>query len=120
MSAKSVYNIAMKNFDYKNVVKEEEINDSSSSSVRNILHIDSSQTDTEASSGNIPNGINNIKGKLRRFEAIAIIIGIIVGSGIFSSPGLALSRCGGSPGEVLIAWTVSGVLVILTGLCYIE
>jgi amino acid transporter len=59
------------------------------------------------------------KRKLSLMDGIAIIVGIIIGSGIFSSPGLALERCG-SPGLVLIAWTVSGVLVILLAQCYLE
>ena len=59
-------------------------------------------------------------GQLGVGDGIAIIVGIVIGSGIFSSPGLALSRCGGSPGEVLLAWSLSGVLVILTAHCYIE
>ena len=59
-------------------------------------------------------------GPLKIVDGIAILSGIIIGSGIFSSPGLALSRCGGSPGEVLIAWSLSGFLVILTAHCYIE
>ena len=59
-------------------------------------------------------GSNDNNRHLRRLtlvDGVAILVGIIIGSGIFSSPGLALERCG-SPGEVLIAWTVSGVIVV--------
>jgi amino acid transporter len=57
--------------------------------------------------------------KLTAIDGIAIVVGIIIGSGIFSSPGLALDRAG-SPGAVLIAWSLSGVLVMLTAQCYLE
>jgi L-type amino acid transporter 9 len=57
--------------------------------------------------------------KLNVVDGIAIIVGIIIGSGIFSSPGLALQRAG-SPAVDLIAWGVSGVLVMLAAQCYLE
>jgi amino acid transporter len=57
--------------------------------------------------------------KLTFLDGIAIVVGIIIGSGIFSSPGLALERSG-SPGADLIAWTVSGLLVMLAAHCYLE
>lgn len=57
--------------------------------------------------------------KLTALDGVAIIVGIIIGSGIFSSPGLALDRAG-SPGAVLIAWSVSGILVTLAAQCYLE
>jgi amino acid permease len=53
------------------------------------------------------------------FDGLGIIVGIIIGSGIFSSPGLALERSG-SPGACLLAWAVSGMLVCLTSQCYFE
>ena len=53
------------------------------------------------------------------FDGLGIIVGIIIGSGIFSSPGLALERTG-SPGACLLAWSVSGMLVCLTSQCYFE
>jgi amino acid transporter len=57
--------------------------------------------------------------KLTYIDGIAIVVGIIIGSGIFSSPGLALERSG-SPGADLIAWAVSGMLVTLAAQCYLE
>ncbi len=47
-------------------------------------------------------------------------VGIIIGSGIFSSPGVALARAGSSVGLVLLSWTFSGVLVLLASQCYFE
>ena len=60
-----------------------------------------------------------LKRSISTFDGIGIIVGIIVGSGIFSSPGLALYRSG-SPGLCLLAWLSSGVLVALTSQCYFE
>lgn len=52
-------------------------------------------------------------------EAIAIIVGIVIGAGIFKSPSL-VAQFVGSPEWLLIAW-VGGGLVSLTGaLCYAE
>ena len=53
------------------------------------------------------------------FDGLGIIVGIIIGSGIFSSTGLALERSG-SPGLCLVAWAASGLLVCLTSQCYFE
>lgn len=56
---------------------------------------------------------------LSYLDGTAVLIGIMIGSGVFSSPGLALERCG-SPGAVMLAWCVSGALVWLCSNCYIE
>jgi amino acid transporter len=52
-------------------------------------------------------------------DGVAILVGIMIGSGIFSSPGLALERSG-SPALVLLAWSLSGLLVMLESFCYVE
>jgi len=66
-----------------------------------------------------PNGTNSLKRSLTFIDSYAIIVGIIIGSGIFSSPGVALYRSG-SPGSSLLAWCCSGVLVCVTAQCYFE
>lgn len=53
------------------------------------------------------------------WDGTCILITIIIGSGIFSSPGETLDRSG-SPMGALVAWTISGVLVITAALCYAE
>jgi hypothetical protein len=40
---------------------------------------------------------------------VALVVGLQVGSGIFSSPGVVLASVG-SPGAALAVWLVSGVL----------
>ena len=42
-------------------------------------------------------------------DGVCILISIIIGSGIFSSPGETLSRSG-SPGAALVSWCISGIL----------
>ena len=88
--------------------------------VNEYAEIENSRADEQSSTVSSHNKPLRRPGQLKIVDGIAIIAGIIIGSGIFSSPGLALSRCGGSPGEVLIAWSLSGFLVILTAHCYIE
>jgi amino acid transporter len=65
------------------------------------------------------NGLTLVAGRVNFVDALGIVCGIIIGSGIFSSPGVALVRAG-SPGLTLLAWAASGLLVILTATCYFE
>jgi hypothetical protein len=51
----------------------------------------------------IDSGVHVLQRSLSFFDGLGIIVGIIIGSGIFSSPGLALERSG-SPGACLLAW----------------
>lgn len=81
---------------------------------------------------------NNLRRTLGFWDGTCILISIIVGSGIFSSPGETLDRSG-SPGGALLAWALSGerfpicitlsfaspgasigMLVILASFCYAE
>lgn len=77
--------------------------------------IDYSDTDSEETRGSKAKP----ERKLTAVDGIAIVVGIIIGSGIFSSPGLALERCGSS-GAVLIAWSLSGLVAMQAAFCYLE
>lgn len=57
--------------------------------------------------------------RLGFLDGVCVLVSIIIGSGIFASPGVALERAG-SPGAALLAWTLSGGLVIIASLCYAE
>lgn len=57
--------------------------------------------------------------KLSVLDGWGIAVGIMVGSGIFSSPGIALERTG-APILALFAWGMAGLLVFFTSQCYIE
>lgn len=51
--------------------------------------------------------------------AVNIIIGVMIGSGIFVSPTDAL-KYSGSMGFCLVVWTVCGVISLLGALCFAE
>ena len=53
-------------------------------------------------------------------DGLCIVVGIIVGSGIFASPGRALRDSLGSPGLVMLSWFFAMLLVLLTSQCYFE
>ncbi|BBN13170.1 hypothetical protein MPTK1_6g01410 [Marchantia polymorpha subsp. ruderalis] len=61
--------------------------------------------------------------KLRRelslFDSLSINVGIIVGSGIFTSPGVVLLAAG-SVGAGLLSWVVAGLLALLSSLTFAE
>ena len=60
-----------------------------------------------------------IKRRIGLVHAIAIVVGGIIGSGIFISPRYVVLHAG-SMGETLLIWTFGGVLSLLGGLCYCE
>ena len=53
-------------------------------------------------------------------DLILIVIGTVIGSGIFIVPGLVIKQSGGSIGVALLVWLVAGVLSLLGALTYGE
>nr|XP_047129311.1 b(0,+)-type amino acid transporter 1-like isoform X2 [Hydra vulgaris] len=51
--------------------------------------------------------------------AIGLLVGTVVGSGIFVSPSV-VANYSGSSGLILIVWAGSGVLALFSALCYVE
>ncbi|MBA3477830.1 MAG: amino acid permease, partial [Lautropia sp.] len=52
-------------------------------------------------------------------EAVAIIVGIVIGAGIFKAPSLVAAMAG-SEVWMLAAWTLGGVVSLIGALCYAE
>ena len=60
-----------------------------------------------------------LKRQLGLLDGASIIIGVIVGSGIFLSPKGVLQNAG-SVGMSLIVWIMSGVMCLFGAMCYAE
>ena len=60
-----------------------------------------------------------LKQTLGLFSGCAMILGTIIGSGIFVSPKGVLAETG-SVGMALVVWGLAGVLVLFGALCYAE
>lgn len=52
-------------------------------------------------------------------DAIALIVGIVVGAGIFKTPALVAANAGGA-WAMLLAWLLGGLLSLIGALCYAE
>lgn len=62
---------------------------------------------------------NTMKKELGLLEGCAIIIGIILGSGIFISPKGVIQEVN-SPGGSIVIWALCGGLSMIGALCYAE
>ena len=57
--------------------------------------------------------------RLNALDGVSMVVGMIVGTGIFASPGVIVSQVQ-QVGISLFVWVVGGVLAMLGGLCYAE
>lgn len=83
---------------------------------KELQQIDKEEPDIET----IANGSTvKLKRELGLFSAVNLILGVMIGSGIFISPSSAL-RYSGSVALCLIVWAVSGVISLLGALSFAE
>jgi amino acid permease len=60
---------------------------------------------------------NQPKQQLSTFSAIAIIVGIVIGAGIFKTPSM-VAGVTGDAGWLIVAWVLGGVISLAGALCY--
>jgi APA family basic amino acid/polyamine antiporter len=57
--------------------------------------------------------------RLTLFDAAMVVVGGIIGAGIFLNPAFVAQRVG-TPGLVMTAWAIGGVIALIGALCYAE
>ena len=62
----------------------------------------------------------SLRRELNLFNGVALVSGIMVGSGIFYVSSYVLARTGLSAGLDLLAWAAAGVMSLMAALCYAE
>lgn len=65
------------------------------------------------------NEATELKPTLAFFDAVAIIVGIVIGAGIFETPALVAGNTGGAS-LFLSVWLLGGAISIVGALCYAE
>jgi basic amino acid/polyamine antiporter, APA family len=63
--------------------------------------------------------VSDLKRSLRVFDGLAMVVGIMVGSGIFRTPGLVAAQLG-RPWLTFVAWVLGGALALLGALVFAE
>ncbi len=59
------------------------------------------------------------EGSLSVSDVVAIVVGIVIGVGIFRTPSLVAANAGG-PGLLILIWVLGGVISLNGSLCYAE
>lgn len=96
-------------------VSASETNDVPKTGFNDTVQIKKDATDGEKSN---ENGVQ-LKKELGLLDGVAIIIGVIIGAGIFVSPKGVLLHSG-SIGQAIVVWVLSGILSMVGALCYAE
>ncbi len=77
------------------------------------------QTEGSAVTGGAVDRETGFVRDLGLFDSVMIVVGVMIGSGIFIVPA-DMARNIGSPGWLLVAWLVTGVLTVAAALSYGE
>ena len=62
--------------------------------------------------------MNQIKKQYGLWTGIAMVIGIVIGSGVFLKAGGVLALSGGDLKISILAWLVGGVIMVASGFCF--
>ncbi len=65
------------------------------------------------------NAVSPARNQLGLADSVSIIIGIVIGAGIYETAPFILS-CVASPAQAMMVWTLGGVLSVVGALCYAE
>jgi amino acid transporter len=71
---------------------------------------------TEAEAGGVP---SSVKGALGLWDAVSIIVGIVVGAGIYQTAPFIFKHVD-SPKTAMVVWAAAGLLSLIGALCYAE
>jgi APA family basic amino acid/polyamine antiporter len=63
--------------------------------------------------------LTDLKRSLRLFDGLAMVVGVVVGAGIFRTPGLIAAQLG-RPWLTFVAWVLGGALAFLGALIFAE
>jgi hypothetical protein len=66
-----------------------------------------------------PKAITKFPVTLNLFHGLGLVVGVIIGSGIFAAPGLILQRAGSVAGAAIV-WVLCGLVAALGAACYAE
>lgn len=62
--------------------------------------------------------MENVKKRYGLWTGIAMVIGIVIGSGVFIKAGGVLELCGGDLKLSLLAWLIGGIIMVASGFCF--
>lgn len=62
--------------------------------------------------------MEKVKKRYGLWTGIAMVIGIVIGSGVFIKAGDVLKYCGGDLKLSLLAWLIGGIIMVSSGFCF--
>lgn len=93
--------------------------DNKNGSVKNDKNMNEAATSKQSTTKVADSGVVRLERNLGLFSAITIIVGNIIGSGIFLTPSNVLENAG-SVGMSLVVWIGAGVFSVIGALCFLE